>query len=293
MASITGLFRSDIQPQLTHAGNLITFQEQWYLQLDANATEVEADSLLNALTTGNAYSWPAIGEDSHPDNSALYPTGWTVNRDDHLLSKFTINLSYTNNIDVINQSQRAIDADPVYNYQNVDTIIEVDIDPIEGKAIAASNGEAYFPKVQRKGTNKRITINRNETQYDPNRALDYENKLNSQALRIDGRYYDPRTLILESWTGKSAIDVDGSDYYQVTYQFLYDNETHQIELIDAASGPDLNGTHPQLYRLTEGKSHKLDGAGVYLGRSEQNDPNTYSTNAFWVHEEIDMRILRL
>lgn len=294
MATISTLNRANFQQPITRTGNDLTFGEVWNLQLSGAASPVEAESLVSALGVGNSYSWPRIGIDAHPDNSALKPTGFTVeHKGDQATNSFNITLTYTNDVSTINNAQRAVDATASYSYQAVDTIIEVDIDPINVKAIAASNGEAYFPKIQRKGTNIRIVVNRNETTYSPTATLSYQDKLNKNAMKIDGTYYAARTLLLESWTGKSAIDVDGSTYYQVQYQLLYDSDEHKITLIDAASGPDVNGTDPQLFNPTRGKAAKLDGAGVFMSRSRQNDPTDYETNDFYVHDEIDMRFLRL
>jgi hypothetical protein len=238
-----------------------------------------------------------IGVSPHPDNESLLATGFSVERIEMRSIQFLATVNMTNEITIINDNRSALDADPVYDYPEVDTLIEVDIDPLSGLAIASSNGEAYFPKVQRKGTDTRILISRNETNFDPRQARDYRNKLNQTAMNIDGRSYDERTLLFESWTGKSAIDVDGDEYYQVRYQFLYDPEGHKIQLIDVASRSDLSGRYPQASGRIENKPYKLgreeEGDGLYMRKEDQEDATKFFVNEFNVHEEINMRFLRL
>lgn len=289
--SILSLVRKNPPPDIQRAGNLITGADLWCLKTTVNTSSVSAEALLSALTSGNAYGWLVPGVDSHPDNSAIYVTEFTVTREEKSSIQFDVTTSLTNEIQEINNSRRAIDADPVYDYQEVDTLIEVDIDPISGKAIASSDGRAYFPKIQRKGTETRIVITRNELRYDPRIAKSYRNKLNKDPMTIDGRSYDPRNILLESWVGTSAIDVDGSEYYQVKYSVLDDPDGHKISLIDVSIGPDKNGNNPKINGQSQ--PFKLDGNGLFKGKAAQEDPADFETNEFNVHDEVNMNNLRL
>ena len=292
MATITSLERAKDVPEAEVTGNLVTATETWHLIIGNGITSpIGARALVSALRSGNSFGWMVVGVDSHPDDSSMYSTGFSVERLPNNTVQFLVTTTLTNDIEDINSARSALDAEPVYDYQEVDTIIEVDIDPLTEEAIAASNGQAYFPKVQRKGTDTRIVINRNEDRFDPRFARDYRNKLNETPLTIDGRSYDERTILLESWTGRSAIDTDGSEYYQVVYQLLYDPGEHKIELIDAALGPDKDGNNPKINGQNE--VHKLDGDGLFLGKAAQEDPTNFQTNEFNVHEEINMQNLRL
>jgi len=297
MASITKLFKNNPQPPANRAGNIVTATETWCMETTTIASQIEAEKLLSALSSGAFAGWIAIGSTGHTDNSSLFSTSFSVERNESRTIQFLVTVSMTNEIDDINESRSALDADPVYDYPEVDTLIEVDIDPITGRAIASSNGEAYFPKVQRKGTDTRILISRNELNFDPRRAKDFRNKLNKSALRIDGWTYDARTLLFESWTGKSAVDVDGTDYYQVRYQFLYDTGGHKIQLIDVASRADKSGRYPQASGRIENKPYKLgresEGDGLYMKKKDQEDANKFFIREFNVHDEINMRFLRL
>ena len=291
MATIGSLIRKNPPPGVELTGNLTTGTELWCLKTVGITSEFGARVLLSALTSGNGFGWMVVGVDSHPDDPSMFVTGFSISRIPDNTIQFDVTTSLTNEIEDINNSRKAIDAEPVYDYQEVDTLIEVDIDPLTGKAIAASNGQAYFPKVQRKGTETRIVISRNELRFDPQFAKNYRDHLNKDTMTIDGRPYAPRTILLESWTGRSAVDTDDSEYYQVVYQALYDPDEHKIILIDAAIGPDNNGNNPKING--QNQPFKLDGAGLFKGKAAQEDPTDFEENAFNVHDEINMDNLRL
>jgi len=291
MATIGSLIRKNPPPGVELTGNLVTGTELWCLKTVGITSEFGARVLLSALTSGNGFGWMVVGVDSHPDDPSMFVTGFSISRIPDNTIQFDVTTSLTNEIEDINNSRKAIDAEPVYDYQEVDTLIEVDIDPLTGKAIAASNGQAYFPKVQRKGTETRIVISRNELKFNPQFAKNYRDHLNKDTMTIDGRPYAPRTILLESWTGRSAVDTDDSEYYQVVYQALYDPDGHKIILIDAAIGPDNNGNNPKING--QNQPFKLDGAGLFKGKAAQEDPTDFEENPFNVHDEINMNNLRL
>lgn len=295
MAAIEILDRFAEQEDATTDGNEVTGTERWVMNLDGNATQIEANKILNELVNGNPYGFMEIGVTPHPDDSTLFSTGFSVDRDPDLLSQFNITTQLTNNTDDIRKASgfSSVSATSIFDYQEVDVLTEVDISPITGSAITASNGESYFPKLLRKDTLTRIVITRNEQRFDPREAAKFRSKLNETALNIDGRSYGPRLLLMESYTGKTAVDGRGREYYQVKYELLYNPESHIVELIDVASGPDLNGTFPQIKAGVENKPYKLDGAGVYMVKARQEDPEDFETRSFFVHGEIAMGSLSL
>ena len=207
MATIASLIRIKDQPAVTRTGNTLTGSEQWQLLVtggslgNGGATQWEAENLIANLSDGNVYGFMEVGVTPHPNNSGVKSVGYTVERDiANATNQFKINCDLTNDNQRIQVSRKAIHAPARYSFQNVDTLLEVDIDPITGKGIAASNGEPYFPKLQRKGSDKRIIITRNEPNYNPNTAALYENKINSVPIKIRNRYYPARTILFESWT---------------------------------------------------------------------------------------------
>ena len=295
MANIIGLGRAAEQEDAETNGNDITGTEKWILNLDSNATQIEANKLLNNLNDGNQYGFMEISVTPHPDDSTVFSTGFTVSRDSKLLSQFYVSSTITNNLDATRDSagSAGVGALNVFDYEEVDILVEVDTSPITGNAIAASNGEAYFPKLLRRDTLTRIIITRNESNFDPRKAKKFRNKLNKGPLNIDGRGYEERLLLLESYTGKSAIDSRGRDYYQIRFSLLYNPESHRVVLLDVASGPDKNGTFPQIKAGVENKPFKLDGNGLYMVKARQEDPEDFEVREFFIHDEIAMGSLSL
>jgi len=295
MATITKLYRDRYQEPADTDGNEVSATEKWLLDLSANSSQIEANSLLNALENGNIYNFMEIGITPHPDDSTLFSVGFSVERNSARLDQFFITSTLTNDTDTIRKASesRGVGSKAVFDYQEVDILVEVDTSPITGKVIAASNGESYFPKLLRKDTLTRIVINRNETNFDPRKAAKFRSKLNQTSLNIDGRPYDARLLLLESYTGKTAIDGRGREYYQVKYELLYNPDSHRVVLIDVATGPDKNGTFPQIKAGVENKPYKLDGDGVYMVQARQEDPEDFEVREFFVHGEISMRSLAL
>lgn len=295
--AIVSLVRKNPPPEITRSGNLLTGTELWCLIVDTAVSPVGAEAQLSALVNGNAFGWMVVGVTPHPENPGLFATDFTVLREEKRTIQFDVTVSLTNDIEVVNQSRSALDADPVYDFPDVDTIVEVDVDPLTGEAIAASNGEPFFPKATRNGTDTRIIVTRNEADFDPREAKNYRSKLNKTDMQLDGRTYDARTLLLESWTGKTAVDTDGTIYYQVRYSFLYDPEFHVISYVDAGVQRDKAGRWPQATGKVENKPFKFgrneEGDGEYMERDRQEDPADFFEKSFNVHEEIDMRFLRL
>jgi hypothetical protein len=301
MATIASLKRVKDQPPVTRTGNSLSSSEVWCLHtangnLTANtgSSMFEAEGLISALVDGNPYTFPIVGGLPISENSGVYATGYDIDRfEANAPNAFLVTVDLTNDITLINKSSPAIRNKPTYQIQNVDTLIEVDIDPITGNAIAATNGEPYFPKLVRKGNDKRFLIGRNERVFNPDQASDYEQKINEFPMQINKRYYPARTLLLESWLGDEAVDVDGTIYFAVKYSFLYNKSGHTFELIDVANGKDLDGTWPQITGKVENKPYKLDGEGLYMTGARQIDASDFETNTFYVNEEIDMKFLRL
>ena len=88
----------------------------------------------------------------------------------------------------------------------------------------------------------------------------------------------------------------------VKYSVLTDPKgLHKIDLIDAASGADKNGVHPQSVSWAGSvpvKPYKLgrnaEGDGLYMTRADQQDATKFFSNQFNLHEEIAMNsVLRL
>jgi hypothetical protein len=294
MATITSFQKWHEQPDLTVDGQTIEVEETWVLVLSTRASTVAARNLIGALTSGNAYGWPLMGIGSHADDSTLKAINYNIARDTDGGFKFLVSLTYNNLPNDAASSSPSSDASTAYDYQEVTVMEEIDIDPIEETAIQASNGEAYWPKIQRPRTLDRILVTRNEDRFKPNDKKRFRNKVNSTPISIDGYVYDTRSILIQSITGKREVDQDGEIYYVVRYVLLYDpDKLHQKILLDVANGPDDNGTYPQAQGGKWNKPWKLDGSGVYATKAQQKDPSFAPTNTFNVYAEVAMNGLRL
>lgn len=291
MASIVTLAKKKIQNNpVVQTGQTATYSEDWMLDLDSEVSALQARTVIKALGKNNAYGWPRIGVDAHPDLSVMFPTQYEITRNEDLTTRFDISLNYTDDINQINKSQNARNAKPSYDYQDVDVIEEVEKDPINNKMITASNGEPPFPLPQRQSSLMRITVVRNESRFNADRISTYKKKVNSGSFRIDNVVYPAREILCESIIARSAIDADGVQYFQVTYRFLHDPDRHVFEWVDAARGIDKDKKrNPE----REIRVYKLDGNGKYMNRARQEDPSDVVYNENFLYDEISMTALNL
>ncbi len=283
--------------KIKREGNNLTFSEKWILLLNTRSSPVAAEKLVNLIQKGNIYSWPVIGaDDLHADNSSLEPIAYDVGRAKELGRKFIVTLNYSNDFNNINSS-----GDPnnnfskaSYNYGEVRTTEEFDIDPISDERIGPSNNELINPKPKRLRTLDRITIVRNERRFSAARRKKYRNRVNSVTTIINGDPHEKRSLLIESITGSPQIDSNGRRYYVVTYSVLHDPDNlHQYKYIDAATGVDLNGNYPQTVGKSSNTPTKLDGNGVYMIKADQLDPTLFIENKNFRYPEVDINQLRL
>ncbi|MCM8527317.1 MAG: hypothetical protein NE327_12425 [Lentisphaeraceae bacterium] len=272
-------------------GQTATYEENWMLNLDSEVSALHARVMIKNLAAGNEYGWPVIGKESHPDSSVMFPTEFRVTRNEFLTTRHDIQLTYTDEVNEINRSQRARDAKPTYDYQDVDVVEEVQRDPINDKMIAASNGEQPFPLPQRSATLTRIIVTRNEKSFNSEKMDGFKKKLNQGTFRIDNVIYGSRKILCETINGRSAIDVDGVQYYIVTYRFLNDKDQHKFIWVDAGKGVDVDGKNPAIDH--PGKSFKLDGEGAYMSRARQRDASDVVWNENYLYDEVNMGSLNL
>ena len=278
MATIISLVTKDEQSPINRNGNIVTFSEVWILKLTERVSPVEADLDLYALGLNNVYAFPAIASTFHPKNRALLSTGFKSSRQDKKGSQagyiFLVTVNFSSSVSLSAQSQDPTRADPLYRDENVQVDIELEIDPITNQVITNSTGkEPIFPKLTGKKILKRFIISRNERQHNDLRALQYVNKLNKDSFSINGKTYDPRQCLLETWDATPQFDTEGKQYFVVVYKVLLDFDGHKITLIDTGTGPDLNGDLPPtgIVGGVGTRPAKLDGNGAYMKKEDQED----------------------
>ena len=298
MATIVSLVTYDQQPPVNRAGNNLTYSEVWVLKVTERITPVAADLILYALGLNNVYSFPALATTPHPDNRALLSSGFRSDRDDKTGQQagyiFKVTVNFSTSASTSSQSQDPTRADPLYRDENVQVDIELDLDPITNQVITNSTGkEPIFPKLTGKKILKRFIISRNERNHNDLRALEYVNKLNKDNFPINGKTYDPRQCLLESWDATPQFDTEGNQYFVVVYKILLDFDGHKTILIDVGTGPDLNGDLPPtgIVGGVGTRPAKLDGNGAYMGKADQEDPAMFETTDHYVNGEIALSFL--
>jgi hypothetical protein len=167
MATITSLSRWHIQPDLTVDGQEVSTGEDWLLILSTRVSNIAARNLLGSLSATNSYGWPIMGSTTHPDDSSLIATNYTISRDESAGYKFILSVNWTSEVSAISRAGSSSGDNKNYDYDELTIMEEIDIDPIEEIAIAASNGEPYWPKIQRPRTLDRIVVTRNEDRFKP------------------------------------------------------------------------------------------------------------------------------
>lgn len=293
MAQLLQLERTKTQNNpVVQQGQVATYEENWQAFTDVEISQLQVRSMINALTASNQFGWPIMGVTPHPDSSVMFPTVFSVKRDEGLTLKHHIVLSYTDEEDAINSSQLARNARPVYDYQDVDVREEARYDPINEKLIVTSNNEPPYPYPIKNTALTRIIVSRNETSFDANRIKKFKKHQNQGSVRIDRTLYPNREILCENITGTSAIDSDGVQYYKVKYKFLHDPDEHIFKWIDSGRGKSLSGKKPPEFNNTT-KALKLDGQGEYMNASDQADPKKIVFNENYLYPEVSMASLNL
>ena len=297
MATITTLKPFHEQDSdIAQNGNIITYQETWLLQLSERVSLPAARNIIGALTSSNAYGFPIMGKGTHTDDSNLTAVNYTISRDQDAGYKFLTTVNYTNDIQQISKSKPATDGTTYYDYQEVNVTEEVDVDPIDNVMIQNTADAPVFPKLRRQVTLDRIIITRNESRFKPSKFKVYRNKVNNSGLTINGDYYDPRSILVQSITGRPNKDADGNIFYTVKYVVLYDpDKLHKRNIIDVHYGPDKAKRYPQLAGSQWNRPWKLSktGSGEYATLAEQQDPSYYNELSFNVYGEVNLSPLRL
>ena len=295
MATIESLVLSDVQPEITRAGNNRTTGQNWKLTLSDRISQIDADLMLYSLGLNNIYGFPSFAGTPLGSSGLLSGSYKTRRAGDKKVGYFfNITVSYTNNSGLSAMSEDPVDADPIYRSENVRKEIEATIDPIANKIIATSNGREVFPRFTTNRILKRWIIMRNERRYDDARSQNTVDRLNSDSIGINGNTYPARTLLLESWEGDPQFDAQGNEYFICTYKFLVDfEEEHQVSYLDVSTEKDINGDLPPsaIPGKVLTKADKLDGNGAYLPKDQQADPTKYTLLRAWVNEEKSMSFL--
>ena len=274
--AITKLTLAKKQPDITFNATTTEFQENWILTSD----EISRPSLIRpqvlALGNVNSFGFPGIGSPHESDPSVLvvdYNLGKVI---DDTYTKFTLVVSYSNQISAINNSVAPLAAEPTYSFDKVDKTVVISVDAQDDTiSIANTNGRPII--VTETKTLLRFTMVRNEPDYDPKLARKFMDTINDGSVRLAGKTFPDRTCKLELWAGASFYDSTGSLYWAVTYQVLIDEEDGfkrkfvNRDVVDK-NGKAASATGKGLIANTE---YKLQENGEFYSKEDQQDPTKF------------------
>ena len=246
MATIEKLKAAD---KLTESGNVLTCTSPYLLVMNTASDVVEA---YLALTSAGA---PALGAE-HPSLSSLIVIDRAVDHFKNQKDKFTVIVSYSNQrTDIDEQSQEnPLDLPASISMDQVDRQVPVEFDVETGLKIRNSAKRPFGAITENKPLT-RITIQRNERNYNNTTANTMRNTINSSSFRIDGYTYDTGTVKLEKYFGDKQFDNEGNSYYRITYQMLVDEENGFVRKLIDRGDKDINGA-------SAGKNVPIDSQGA-------------------------------
>ena len=253
MATIEKLKAAD---KFTESGNVLNCTSPYLLVMDAASNTVEA---YLALTGVGA---PALG-DEHPSLSSLLVIDRTIDHFKSQKDKFTVMVSYSNQRGEIDfQSQEnPLDLPASISMDQVDRQVPVEFDVETGLKIKNSAKRSFGAITENKPLT-RITIQRNERNYNNTTANTMRNTINKTSFRIDGYTYPVGTVKLEKYFGDKQFDNEGQSYYRITYQLLVNEEDGFVRQLIDRGDKDINGASP-------GRNVPIDSQGAaFLSEGE-------------------------
>ena len=262
MANIDELYRQSAADNIDEDGNDLTVEDPWIMKLDAPSSIVVAYNAL--ILQGASFSFPALG-DSHPANDSLKAIRRPIEHLSDQQTKFLITVSYSNKREDIDKKSNE---DPLrlpaaYSYDQVDRNLPITIDAITELPIQNSAGKPFTDTLTENKPLTRITIVRNERNFNGVKSEDIKNTTNSVPTKIDSYTYETRSLKMESITASKQFDQQDRTYYTITYKVLVNSEGFTRKVIDRGDTNKNGQTPGNLVRGSDGAAY-LNGEGLYL-----------------------------
>ncbi|HIO50825.1 TPA: hypothetical protein EYN23_26220 [Candidatus Poribacteria bacterium] len=232
--SIVSLGRKSAEDNTTVAGNTVTADQSWIMRLSAPASTVTAYNQVDA--SGSSFGFPDRGS-GHDDLDSLKMIDYDVSHKDGQQDLFTVTVNYSNEREVIdtNTATNPLDLPISYSYDQIDLMAVVLEDQVTGDLIENFLGKPPASPFIENEPLTRITITKNERQYNNDRAEEIRNTVNQQAQRINGRVYPAGQLKLERFTGSNQFDQDAREYFVVTYQILVNKKGFKRKLLQRST----------------------------------------------------------
>lgn len=262
MATIDQLFRQSAADDIDEDGNDLRVNDPWIMFLDEPSSIVVAYNAM--ISQGGSFGFPALGAE-HPSNESLKAISRNIEHFSDQQTKFLITVNYSNKREDIDKKSNE---DPLrlpasYSYDQVDRNLPITIDAVTGLPIQNSAKKPFTDTLTENKPLTRITITRNERNFNGVKSEDIKNTTNSVPTKIDSYTYDTRILKMESITASKQFDQQDRTYYTITYKVLINPEGFTRKVIDRGD-TNINGQTPgNLVRGSDGAAY-LNGEGIYL-----------------------------
>jgi len=296
--AITDLKLTKDQPNITINGQDIVAAEKWILSLDAPTKPIAVGLLLRGNLS--SYGFPAIGDGNEIDTS-LKAINYQVKQvSSKAYTQYHITVNYSNNRAKVDESVAPADAQPTYSFSKVDNMVILEYE--KGKKKKPNQNSAGTPlAIEVNEPHMRLTINRNEEDFDHKVALQHIGKVNKTKARILGKTFNPQTMMLEDWSGTTEYDNNGNLFWKVTYQIIFKDK---VDISDYNEGEisvngfkkividkgfyDSNKERATLKNGSiSGRELKLDGSGNFFDVDSQSDSNIVAYLQFDIYEETE------
>ena len=262
MATIDQLFRQSAADDIDEDGNDLRVNDPWIMFLDEPSSIVVAYNAM--ISQGGSFGFPTLGAE-HPSNESLKAISRNIEHFSDQQTKFLITVNYSNKREDIDKKSNE---DPLrlpasYSYDQVDRSLPITIDAVTGLPIQNSAGKPFTDTLTENKPLTRITITRNERNFNGVKSESIKNTTNSVPTKIDSYTYDTRILKMESITASKQFDQQDRTYYTITYKVLINPEGFTRKIIDRGD-TNINGQTPgNLVRGSDGAAY-LNGEGLYL-----------------------------
>lgn len=255
---MASLVRQNAKDTSKQAGNLLTASEV-YLLKDATSTNCVA-----ALTEAASLNLPDLG-DSHPSNSSAKAVDISASHYVGEGSVFSITVAYTNEREVIDfkSSTSPFSLPTAVTYDQIDNLTTVLKDTVTGAAFKNSAGDLFTTAFQESKPLTKITLRRNERDFDAKKAATLRNKVCPNPVKIDGFTYEANTAKLERYIASKQFDQFNRDYFVVTYQILINEDTFIRKVFDIGNRDNKNNAAGADFVLQGSTLGLLDGAGQF------------------------------
>lgn len=270
--AITSLYLAESQPAPSITAQIISLTESWILITDTFTTPAGVVSLL--LANDGKFGFPRIGD----VNSALpsvVATKYTPKLASTSYTQYVVSVDFSNSSSNIQNSLDPKQVEPSYVFDWVDSIQVIDTDTDDARPIINSAGTPVILTENRPSL--KLTIVRNESDFDHKLASQHIGRVNSSKATILGKSFDKRTMKLDRWSGAAQYDVEGELYWKVTYEILI-RDPKILSLRDGQAlgfrreflnvgTVNVQGNKPA--GLEPSKEYKLDITGNFFTIAEQ------------------------